>query len=127
MWEVQKSKTGIFFIWPVLVMFWENITMTQIRWRRLTHLLGDLYSYILRLHTYSYLIRYFLSAFTCDVPESFLLVFQMFNRETHKHNEAPEKVLTVCAPCVPNLRITLTYLKSLIRFIAHVFFFVLFF
>lgn len=45
----------------------------------------------------------------------------MFNRGTHKHNEAPEKVLTVCS-CVSNLITTLAYLKSLFWLIAHIFY-----
>lgn len=56
---------------------------------------GDICSYISLLLSL-FLIRYFLSAFTCDVPDPFLFVFQMFNRGTQWHNEAPEKVLTVC-------------------------------
>lgn len=94
--------------------------MIQRSWRKLTHELRG--THLVPSH-FSYLVRYLLSAFTCDVPDTFLLLFQMFNRGTHKRNEAPEKVHHQCGSCVSNLITTLTYLKSLFRLIAHIFFF----
>lgn len=96
--------------------------MMQRSWRKLAHELRG--TYLVPSH-FSYLVRYLLSAFTCDVPDTFLLLFQMFNRGTHKRNEAPEKVHHQCGSCVSNLITTLTYLKSLFQLIAHIFFFIL--
>lgn len=98
--------------------------MMQRSWRKLTHELRG--TYLVPSHL-SYLVRYLLSAFTCDVTDTFLLLFQMFNRGTHKRNEAPEKVHHRCGSCVSNPITTSTYLKSLFRLIAHIFFFLLFF
>lgn len=75
--------------------------MMQISWRKLTHELRVTYIAIFHFCGHiSYQSYLPASALTCGVPDTFLLVFQMFNRGKHKHNEVPDKVLTVCFMCI---------------------------
>lgn len=98
----EHSLSGLF--WHM--MFW------QMSWRNLTPWAKGDMLYIQYKFTSHLSLNHTFAGISCQpsraVTDISLRVFQTFNKDTHKHKEAPEKVLTLCVTCVSNL-ITATF------------------